>query len=37
MLNTGVPGSKEQGKLRDKITEEAEKRYVEGLGSFASE
>ncbi|HLT03105.1 MAG TPA: inositol phosphate phosphatase SopB [Geminicoccaceae bacterium] len=37
MLNTGVPGSKEQGKLRDKITEEAEKRYVQGLGSFASE
>ena len=36
-LNTGVPGSKEQGKISAKITEPAEKQYVEGMGSFASE
>jgi phosphatidylinositol-4,5-bisphosphate 4-phosphatase len=35
--NTGLPGSKEQGKLTAKIINPAEKQFVEGLGTFASE
>lgn len=36
-FNTGLPGSKEAGKLRDRIPDATIREYLSGLGKFASE
>ena len=37
MLNTGLAGSKEAGKLKDRIPDPIVRQYLQGLGMFAAE
>jgi phosphatidylinositol-4,5-bisphosphate 4-phosphatase len=37
LLNTGLPGSKEAGKLKDRIPDPIVRQYLSGLGMFAAE
>lgn len=37
LLNTGLPGSKEAGKLKERIPSPTVRQYLSGLGSFSSE